>query len=36
MVLNKEAYVGDDTWSKVVKVVFPAIIKIKVMNFSSV
>ena len=33
---NKESYMDGDTWSKVVKVVSPGIIKMKVINVASV
>ena len=36
MIPNKAAYTDDETWEKVIKVVAPGIIKIKVINVSCV
>ena len=33
MIPNKSAYMDDNTWAKLVKVVDPGIIKMKVINF---
>ena len=35
-IINKAAYMDDDTWENVVKVVAPSIIKMKVTNVASV
>ena len=36
MIPNKEAYMDDETWEKVLKVVAPGIIKMKVINVACV